>query len=79
MKKAEERALEAYPQVWNEEEDCDVNYEGRCGFTEGDEQAEKDTIEKAAEWWYQHINGFLTEGLAKGIIDEFRNAMEDEK
>ena len=40
--KAEKRALEAYPQVWNEEEDCDVNYDGRCGFIEGYEQAEKD-------------------------------------
>lgn len=34
--------MEAYPQVWNEEEDCDVNYDGRCGFIEGYEQAEKD-------------------------------------
>ena len=40
--KAEERALEAYPQVWNEEEDCDVNYDGRCGFIEGYEAAQKD-------------------------------------
>ena len=42
MSKAEEKALEVYPQVWNEKEDCDVNYDGRCGFIEGYEQAEKD-------------------------------------
>lgn len=41
-KRAEEKALEAYPQVWNEEEDRDVNYDGRCGFIEGYELAEKD-------------------------------------
>lgn len=42
MTRAEDAALRAYPQVWNEEEDCDVNYEGRCGYIEGYEQAEKD-------------------------------------
>lgn len=79
-KKAEELALEVYPEPTRDKTGF-VTSLGfpqwyRDLFIQGYEQAEKDTIEKAAEWWYQHLNGFLTEGLAKGVIDEFRNAME---
>ena len=42
MTRVEEKGLEAYPQVWNEEEDYDVNLEGRIGFIDGYKSAEKD-------------------------------------
>lgn len=74
---AERRAMKAWPQVWNEEEDYDVNLEGREGFEEGYDEGRKDTIEQASSWWYEHIVGFLGEGLAKGVLEEFQNEMKD--
>ena len=44
-KRAEEAALKTYPQVWNEEEDYDINLAERWAFQEGYEQAEKDIKE----------------------------------
>ena len=49
-----------------------------AGFRQGYEQAEKDTVDRAAEWWYEHIVGFMSEGLVKNVIEEFREAMADE-
>ena len=79
MSRAEERASEAYPK---ETRDCagfvvDIGHPQwiRNYYIQGYEQAEKDTVDRAAEWWYDHIVGFMKEGLAKNVIEEFREAM----
>ena len=84
MSKAEEKALEAYPQVWNEEEDCDVNYEGRCGFTEGYEQAEKDFSEllqeriKTWESIYDENEQFgIDNEQANAVLEELKSLLEE--
>lgn len=73
-KRAEEAALKVYSD--KTVNGVLLNYEEhRRLFQEGYEQAEKDTVDRAAEWWYDHIVGFMKEGLAKNVIEEFREAM----
>lgn len=73
-KRAEERALKAYPYSGDDHKGtlCGAF---RAVYQRGYEQAEKDTVDRAAEWWYDHIVGFMKEGLAKNVIEEFREAM----
>ena len=86
MKKSEERALEAYPVcmvrrrydgIARSDDPYDSNLHERYVYQRGYEQAEKDLLDKAAEWWYQHIVGFMNDGLAKAVAEEFRAAMEE--
>ena len=44
------------------------------GYTTG----EHEMLERACRWWRDHIVGFLNDGLADGIIEEFRSAMNEE-
>ena len=77
-KKAEEAALKAYPTHYGASKEWVKHHlsGGDCtAFIRGYEQAEKDTVDRAAEWWYDHIVGFMKEGLAKNVIEEFREAM----
>lgn len=41
------------------------------------EQAKKDTLERAIEWWRPRLCVTLKEGLTEGVLEEFRKAMED--
>ena len=80
MSRAEERAREAYPSTrhyWNSEPDR--NMEAREYYKQGYEQAEKDFMEKAEKWWYDHLVGFLKEGLTEGVISEFRQHITKER
>lgn len=71
MSKAEERALEAYPQneviVYgpfpgaNEPNRIDDNLKYRIGYIEGYEQAEKDTIERAVVWLKDNANKYIVD------------------
>ena len=62
MTAEEEQALKAY---------C------RELYLEGYNQAKQDIIEKAEKWWYEHLVGFLKEGLTEGVIAEFKQFMEE--
>jgi hypothetical protein len=80
-KRAEEAALKICPPMIVKDEDGsldDLTYMARTWVQKGYEQAEKDTVDRAAEWWYEHIVGFMSEGLVKNVIEEFREAMADE-
>lgn len=48
----------------------------RHGFIRGYEQAEKDTLERAIEWWRPRLQVMTRTGLTEGIIEEFRNGMK---
>ena len=49
-----------------------------ASYEEGYRVASRAVVDASAEWWYNHIVGFLNDGLAKGIIEEYRKAMEEE-
>lgn len=53
------------------------NCEQRLGFKLGYKTAEKETTERAGEWWFEHIKGFLGDGLARGCVEQFKNEMEE--
>lgn len=83
-KRSEEAAMKTYPNVEGKMYsttfgtiEFDRNAAERKGFREGYEQAEKDTLEKAIEWWRPRLCGFLKEGLTEGVLGEFRKAMEE--
>lgn len=97
-KRAEERALEAYPVKmvsgpigFEELLKFDFNSLFRCIFTEGYEQAEKDTIERAVAWLKDNAEKYIVQTTEsypdapfKAIIggncwEDLKKAMEDEK
>lgn len=68
MTRAEEAALEAYPQkdskVWTSKFgsfEFDGNYDGRKAYQEGYEQATKDTIERTIAWLKEHANEYIVD------------------
>lgn len=75
-KKAEERALEAYPKFV--ERSCgfseDINKYKREAYRDGYEQAEKDMIERACNYLYDHRQGNKD---VYQFIGLFRLAMEE--
>lgn len=76
MSRAEERALEMYPEEWWR--DCDgdawdANEKRREGFIQGYEQAGKDIINKATKWLSER------EWTNAVQLSMFRKYMEDEK
>lgn len=74
MTKAEERALEAYPR---DENDKELNYRRanyRIAYERGYEQAEKDMIERACNYLYDHRQGNRDMYQFIGL---FRKAMEE--
>lgn len=89
-KRAEGEALKRFPEemtrlpyqdlidAFGGKEYVDFNSMPRGYFQLGYEQAEKDTLERAIEWWRPRLCGFLKEGLTDGVLEEFRNAIEDE-
>ena len=88
-KRAEEKALEAYPvkmtplvyqdliDQFGGKTDIDVNTYPRCLFQEGYEQAEKEVIERAVAWLKDYVKYF--EIYDEKGIEEFKKAMEEEK
>lgn len=77
-KRAEQRALEAYPvnmqplnyqdliEQFGGKTEIDVNTYPRCLFQEGYEQAEKDTIERAVAWLKENTSKHIM-GIGIGI------------
>lgn len=82
-KRAEQRGLEALPPRWRKTKDgkgkIDSALPVRKFYIRAYEQAEKDTLERAIQWWTPRLFVVLKEGLTEGVLEEFRNAMEDEK
>ena len=85
-KRAEERAMEAYPPSVNEhsvEEGFDWNEEYRDVFQQGYEQAEKDVIERACRWLLDNYDNYFDEDgrttstLNEFMVGDFRRAMEE--
>lgn len=65
MKRAEERALGAYPvkqmySIYHNKYE-DVNIAERVAFQEGYEQAEKETIERAIAWLKENANKYIVD------------------
>ena len=50
----------------------------RDPYIDGYVTGEREMLERACRWWRDHIVGFLNDGLADGIVEEFRNAMGKE-
>ena len=75
MTRAEEQALKTYPRT--DDAWCESNVDRRIGYKQGYNQAEQDIMEKAEKWWYKHLVGFLKEGLAEGVIAEFKQFMTE--
>ena len=61
MSKAEERALEAYPNMLFPFTPLDLNAYRRDAFINGYEQAEKDTIERAIAWLKENANKYIVD------------------
>lgn len=85
-KRAEERAMEAYPPSVNEhsvEEGFDWNEEYRDVFQQGYEVAEKDVIERACRWLLDNYDNYFDEDgrttstLNEFMVGDFRRAMEE--
>lgn len=77
-KKSEEFANNAYPNYSPDGKTQVDMLAYRFACAKGYEQAEKDTIKRAIEWWRPKLCGFLKEGLTEGVLGEFRKAMEEE-
>lgn len=78
-KRAEEAGLKAYPEKleWDYRDmDYDPNMESRIAYRKGYEQAEKDTIERAAAWLKDYVKYF--ELYDEKGVEEFKKAMEEE-
>ena len=77
--KAEQRALEAYPVLMRYNDfqmvEEDINKPLREIYQEGYHQAEKDTIEKAAKWLKNNLEGVVGGSI---YIEDFLKAMKDE-
>lgn len=71
--------LEDYDDILVYRADRDNAIMGRSNVIYVYEQAEKDTLERAIQWWRPRLFVVLKEGLTEGVLEEFRNAMEDEK
>lgn len=61
MSKAEERALEAYPNMLFPFTPLDLNAYRRDAFINGYEQAEKDTIERAIAWLKENTDKYIVD------------------
>ena len=93
-KKAEERAMEAYPvEIVGFTTECrvgatpkpqDWNEDKRKCYQEGYEQAEKDLIERACRWLldnhdnYFDEDGRTTSTLNEFMVGDFKRAMEED-
>lgn len=83
-KRAQYAAMKAYPiqgkWVGNQygEWDDDINQELRKAFSQGYEQAEKDTIERACQWLFDNFYNYDRD-LRHAIEADFRKAMEAEQ
>ena len=81
-KRAEEAALKAnYPKCCDNKRHCGLkkcpSMCVKCGpFMQGYEQAEKDTIERAAAWLKDYVKYF--ELYDEKGVEEFKKAMEEE-
>ena len=79
---AEQKALEAYPifKLYNEQ--CmmeeDVNLKYRIGYEEGYDQAMRDFLEKAEEFFNDMYDTMGKPALGKKTIEQFKNYMQDE-
>ena len=83
-KRAEEKALEAYPELLSGSIfgplPVDLNKACREKYQEGYEQAEKDTIERTITWLKEHINDYIVKGRdIDFMFDDLKKAMEEEK
>lgn len=76
-KKAEQAAYAKYPPKMIGRND--VMKIHRHLFMQGYEAGEKETLERAAKWWYDHTVGFLKEGIAKNVVEEFKQAMREDQ
>lgn len=80
-KRAEQKAIERYPIT---AENGERAFLARGYFVKGYEQAEKDTIERAAEWFRTHWREYIMGPDADGCVgfghweNDFRKAMEEE-
>lgn len=87
-KRAEEKALEAYPELLSGSIfgplPVDLNKACREKYQEGYEQAEKDTIERAVAWLKDNAEDYAftclgKEKLQSRLWDDLKQAMEEEK
>lgn len=80
-KRAERKAIERYPIT---AENGERAFLARGFFVKGYEQGEKDTIERAAEWFRTHWREYIMGPDADGCVgfgyweNDFRKAMEEE-
>lgn len=92
MTRAEEKALEAYPEdiqlfVESQEEPgkwlpVDENAQLRYGYKRAYEQAEKDTIDKACKWLEENVVIYPhadNKPICIVNLDTFKKAMEEEQ
>ena len=85
MSKAKELAEQMFPEPQMENYDDILEYRNdrywtfiaRGAVVKGYNQAKQDIMEKAEKWWYEHLVGFLKEGLTEGVIAEFKQFMEE--
>lgn len=76
-KRAEEAALKAYPDYRSWDGGYVTQRKPRTYYIKGYEQAEKDTIERAAEWLSSIENGDKIVDV-KAFVEAFKNEMEEE-
>lgn len=73
---SEQKALEAYPQEYDNLLDTNVNR--RIGYRQGYEQAILDFLEKACEWWSTIPDDTYGFNPCKIYVEQFKNYMQDE-
>lgn len=77
--RAKKAAMSAYPGGLGFDEDQNnFDYrELRYAYADGYDQGERNAVYRAGEWWKKRLAGFLGEGLAKNVIEEFVKEMKE--
>lgn len=76
---AEQKALEAYPEIRLYEPNYDENVENREGYIKGYDQALQDFLNKACEWLQKEVVDDYIGIIWDDCIQDFKNYMEEEQ
>lgn len=74
---AEQKALEAYPQKYDNL--LDTNVHRRIGYRQGYDQAMQDFLEKSCEWLSKNARNYYSAyATSYKLIEDFKNYMQHE-
>ena len=80
MSRASEAARKAYPVLESKIGiDRTIAYlNRRIGYEKGYEMGAQHMLTSAREWWKVRLRGFVGDGIAEGMVNEFCEDMEED-